>query len=42
MAGESHPLYLTSSEVGGGSYTSFANETVFAGGDFSHGRLDDS
>lgn len=38
MAGESHPLYLTSSEVGGGSYAGFANETMYAGGDDSHGE----
>ena len=36
-AGSTHPLYLTSSEVGGGSYNDFANETVYAGGDDSLG-----
>ena len=37
-AGATHPLYLTSSEVGGGSYSGFANETVYAGGDESLGE----
>ena len=37
MAGPSHPLYLTDSIVGGGSYSDFQGETVFAGGVDAHG-----
>lgn len=37
MAGESHPLYLTSSIIGGGAYNRFQGETVYAGGEDSHG-----
>lgn len=37
MAGPSHPLYLTDSIVGGGSYSDFQGETVYAGGVDAHG-----
>ncbi|KAL4431620.1 hypothetical protein ABPG77_001462 [Micractinium sp. CCAP 211/92] len=37
MAGDQHPLYLTSSIVGGGSYGNFTGETIYAGGLDSHG-----
>lgn len=37
MAGPNHPLYLTSSIVGGGSYSSYAGEAVYGGGEDAHG-----
>ena len=37
-AGEYHPLYLTSSIVGGGSINNYAGETVYAGGDTDFGE----
>lgn len=37
LAGEQHPLYLTSSIVGGGSYGNFTGETIYAGGLDAHG-----
>ncbi len=39
MAGDQHPLYLTSSIVGGGSYGNFTGETIYAGGLDSHGGV---
>lgn len=39
MAGDQHPLYLTSSIVGGGSYGNFTGETIFAGGLDSYGGV---
>ncbi|KAL4458957.1 hypothetical protein ABPG75_013822 [Micractinium tetrahymenae] len=40
LAGEQHPLYLTNSIVGGGSYGNFTGETIYAGGLDSHGTPD--
>lgn len=37
MAGATHPLYITTSIIGGGSLNDNRGETVFAGGEFSAG-----
>jgi hypothetical protein len=39
MAGPNHPFYLTSSIVGGGSFSGFANETVYGGGEEVAGNI---
>lgn len=37
-AGPAHPLYLTDSLIGGGSYGGFKGETIYAGGEDAHGE----
>lgn len=37
LAGPTHPLYITTSIIGGGSLNDNQGETVFAGGEFSAG-----
>lgn len=41
MAGPTHPLYITTSILGGGSFTNYTGETVFAGNDTTHGTVED-
>lgn len=37
-AGPTHPLYITTSIIGGGSLNSLQGETVYAGGEFATGE----
>ena len=41
MAGPTHPLYLTSSSVGAGVLTDYANEIVYGGNDTTFGTEDE-
>jgi hypothetical protein len=41
-AGPTHPLYITTSVIGGGALDDYANQTVFAGGDADAGAPGDA